>query len=151
LKASKKPPRGGLTNILFVWSGVEQVPEELNGMAEHIYVNFPWGSLLQAMVGENTTGFQKLVQLGKPGTVLEVYLTYHEHFEPQTITEKKLPTLKSYLSSGKLVKYWETQGVEDIEWHPVEEAEVKSFPSSWLKKITSQRDRAIFHIKGILR
>ena len=53
IKATRKPSKGGLPNALFVQAAVEDLPEELNGLANQIYVNFPWGSLLRAvMVGD---------------------------------------------------------------------------------------------------
>ena len=53
MKATRKPNKGGLPNILFLQAAVENLPEQLNGVAEELHIHFPWGSLLRAVaVGE---------------------------------------------------------------------------------------------------
>ena len=52
-KTTVKPERGGVSNALFIWAGVEELPPELHGMASEITINFPWGSLLHALVDPN--------------------------------------------------------------------------------------------------
>ncbi|MBL8014560.1 MAG: hypothetical protein JNK26_00005, partial [Candidatus Doudnabacteria bacterium] len=45
-KANRKPAKGGLDNVLFLWAPAEQAPQELVGCADELIINFPWGSLL---------------------------------------------------------------------------------------------------------
>lgn len=50
-KIHRKPSKGGLSNALFVRAAVEDLPSDLDGGAGEVCVNFPWGSLLRAIVG----------------------------------------------------------------------------------------------------
>jgi len=49
-RATRKPARGGRENVLFAVAAVEALPPELTGLATQVTVNFPWGSLLRAIV-----------------------------------------------------------------------------------------------------
>ena len=55
MKATRKPSKGGLPNVLFIQSAVEDLPEELNASADEIHIHFPWGSLLAAVVSAMKT------------------------------------------------------------------------------------------------
>src|ERR1043166_1451856 len=48
-KITRKPAKGGAPNVLFIQSAIEDLPEELNGVANEVHVHFPWGSLLRAV------------------------------------------------------------------------------------------------------
>ena len=48
-KIYRKPAKGGAPNALFIQASVENLPEELNGIANEVHVHFPWGSLLRAV------------------------------------------------------------------------------------------------------
>ena len=39
-----------LVNALFVIANAESLPRELNGLASHVNINFPWGSLLGSLL-----------------------------------------------------------------------------------------------------
>ncbi len=46
----KKAPKGGLDNALFVLGSIEALPEELNDIANQVFINFPWSGLLKGIV-----------------------------------------------------------------------------------------------------
>jgi 16S rRNA (adenine(1408)-N(1))-methyltransferase len=66
-RAAAKPARGGVGNAMFLCAAAEAIPGPLAGMAEEIHVNYPWGSLLRAIVLPDATMLAKLAELGKPG------------------------------------------------------------------------------------
>ncbi|MFY9555380.1 MAG: methyltransferase domain-containing protein, partial [Blastocatellia bacterium] len=43
-KIHRKPAKGGLTNVLFLQAGVEDLPSELDEVADEVHIHFPWGS-----------------------------------------------------------------------------------------------------------
>ena len=47
-KALKKPARGGLPNVLYLMDAAETLPGDLEGVADLVTFNYPWGSLLGA-------------------------------------------------------------------------------------------------------
>ena len=49
-KIYRKPEKGGLSNVLYVISNVENLPCELHAIADTVWIILPWGSLLQGIV-----------------------------------------------------------------------------------------------------
>lgn len=49
MKATHKPAKGGLPNSMFVEAAIESLPDEFEGVADEIHINFPWGSLLRGL------------------------------------------------------------------------------------------------------
>ncbi|WP_437940505.1 class I SAM-dependent methyltransferase [Sorangium sp. So ce341] len=66
-RASRKPARGGRPNALFVVASVQALPEELAGLAHTLTLNFPWASLLSALVLPEAPVLEALRRLVRPG------------------------------------------------------------------------------------
>lgn len=66
-RAGRKPARGGRPNALFVVASAQALPEELAGLADTVSVNFPWGSLLDALVRPDPTVLAALRRLSRDG------------------------------------------------------------------------------------
>lgn len=75
-KSLKKPARGGRPNTLFVVASVESLPVELNDTADTITVNFPWGSLLKALVLPEAQILKGVARLAKPRARFVALLNY---------------------------------------------------------------------------
>lgn len=73
-KTIAKPERGGVANALFVWANANSLPLELSGMASEITINYPWGSLLQALVAPEVNILKNIARLAKPGASLQILI-----------------------------------------------------------------------------
>lgn len=71
-RAAAKPSRGGFENAMFLQASLETLRGELDGLADQLTVNFPWGSLLRAVALPEPALLQKLAALAKPGADLDV-------------------------------------------------------------------------------
>jgi 16S rRNA (adenine(1408)-N(1))-methyltransferase len=69
-RASRKPARGGRANALFVVASVQALPEELTGLADTLSINFPWASLLSALVLPEPPVLVALRRLARAGCEL---------------------------------------------------------------------------------
>ncbi len=61
-------------NSLFVIANAINLPHELNGLAQRVSVNFPWGSLLTGLVAGNADLLTGLTRIARPDALLEVRL-----------------------------------------------------------------------------
>ena len=73
-KIHRKPAKGGAPNVLFIQSAVEDLPEELNGVANEVHVHFPWGSLLRAVSTGDIEVMKNLRRVCAEGALLEVVI-----------------------------------------------------------------------------
>lgn len=76
-RAAKKPARGGTPNALFVCMNVLQLPDGLTGFADSVSINFPWGSLLKAVVEPEQPFVYQLKKLIKKGGRLDVHINLY--------------------------------------------------------------------------
>lgn len=71
-RASRKASRGGVPNAAFVRASLDELPGPLEGIADEVQVNLPWGSLLDAVLGRDERGLAAVAAVGKPGATLRV-------------------------------------------------------------------------------
>lgn len=149
-KLHKKPVKGGVDNLIFLVSEITSVPEELQNIASEIYINFPWGSLLEGLINVEIETIKKIVNIGKQDAKLHIFFSYDEKFEANFVQERNLPALsRSYLETE-----WKSK-IEDfgISVETIEELdadEKQNIHTSWGKELLDTRDRVVFKITGII-
>jgi len=72
--ARRKPVKGGRPNLLFVHAAIEALPPELQHIADEVYVQLPWGRLLEGIVEAELDVLAGLAALCRPGARLVVTL-----------------------------------------------------------------------------
>lgn len=144
-KANRKPAKGGLDNVMYVWARAEELPGELNRIASSLYINFPWGSLLKGIARLEPAMMQQITALLQPDSRIYIYLSYDPKFEPETIAELELPELSDeYLSSlPKRVAEFDLALI-DAQW--LTEIQKADLQSSWPRKMLAARDRPVLYI-----
>lgn len=110
-RAASKPQRGGVANALYVVAPIEQLPTELLGSATRITINFPWGSLLRALVTPEPRVLRDLAALGRPGAGMTVLINYSV-FQDEAYRERLgLPSLDLLVSGEWLARAWRRAGI----------------------------------------
>jgi 16S rRNA (adenine(1408)-N(1))-methyltransferase len=109
-RVTRKPARGGLPNALFVVASAQSLPDELSGLADTISINFPWGSLLEALVRPDPEVLARLRRLARDGAELIALLNqsvlddrpYAERLHLPELTEARIDEAlrPAYLSAG---------------------------------------------------
>ena len=92
-KIHRKPGKGGVPNALFLQSAVEDLPADLDGIADEVHVHFPWGSLLRAVAIGDAAILGKLRRLCAPGALLEVIVGIDPQRDRTEIERLGLPPL----------------------------------------------------------
>src|SRR5262245_4483917 len=75
-KIYRNPAKGGLPNVLFLQSAIEDLPEELDGVADEVHVHFPWGSLLRVVANGDENGLRNLRRICGPDGLLEIVIGF---------------------------------------------------------------------------
>lgn len=150
-KAQRKPARGGLTNLIFLWHAAEEIPSELFGIADQVFINFPWGNLLSGVMLSTPESFslmERVMSVLKPGGKLSLFVTFDPKFEEQKISQLNLPELSlEFLQTELTQKYAELGLQVERVWELTDE-EKRNFPSSWPKRILDKRERRVFGISA---
>jgi len=77
-RAARATKRGALPRALFVVAAAEALPAELDGLADMLTVQFPWGSLLRGLLEADPSIVSGIARLLKPGAVATLLLSVTE-------------------------------------------------------------------------
>jgi len=129
-KIHRKPTKGGAPNVLFIQSAVEDLPEELNGVANEIHVHFPWGSLLRAVAVGDVEVLSNLRRVCAEGALLEVVIG----IDPvKDKTEIERLGIKPEFIDDVLVENYRAAGFEIVETGL--RASSQTLDTSWAKRL----------------
>ena len=128
--AWRRIQRQKLANVVLVAARAEELPPELDGIADAVTVHFPWGSLLTGVLGVDDGGVAAgLARITKPGSGVTVVLS---------VTEREralgLPLLDASLERPLAARY-ARHGLALAEWRPASQQEVEDTRSSWAKRL----------------
>ena len=145
-KIHRKPAKGGLPNALFVQAAVEDLPAELDGVADEVHIHFPWGSLLRAMAVGDGRVLQNLRRICSPGAVLEVILGLDPERDRTEVERLGLEPLSvAYIDSTLLPRYRDA-GFEVMERGVLPEEDWLRLQTSWAKRLRGGAGRSVFFI-----
>lgn len=136
-----KHSQAKLDNMLFVIASAQSLPRELNGLVSHITINFPWGSLLESLLVGDPRLMRGLESISHSTASVDLRLNGGALAEAGTTlnagTEKIYNNL---LQAG-----WQVE-------HPMmmEARTLRSFPSTWAKRLAFGRDPRTMMISGWL-
>ena len=129
-KIHRKPAKGGAPNVLFIQSAVEDLPEELDGVANEVHVHFPWGSLLRAVAAGDVEVMRNLRRVCAEGALLEVVIG----IDPvRDKSELERLGIKPEFIDDELVENYRAAGFEIVE--RVMGTPSESVDTSWAKRL----------------
>jgi 16S rRNA (adenine(1408)-N(1))-methyltransferase len=146
MKATRKPAKGGLANVLFVQAAIEDLPEELSESADEIHIHFPWGSLLRAVALGEGAALRSLRRIAAPEAVLEIVLGIDEERDRTEIERLGLPPLTEEYLRKTLIPKYEAAGFETLKSGVLTPAEWSRLETSWARKLQSDAQRRVFFL-----
>ncbi len=133
--------RAKLPNMLFVIASAQALPAELNGLVSHVTINFPRGSLLESLLTGNTTLMRGLESISGSITSVEVRLNGGALAEAGWTLEAGAEQIyNNLLRAGWRV---EAPALMDA-------TALRSFPSTWAKRLAFGRDPRAMTLSGWL-
>jgi 16S rRNA (adenine(1408)-N(1))-methyltransferase len=149
-KAQRKPEKGGLPNVLFVQAPVEELPSELDGLADEIHIHFPWGSLLRAVAVADHQVLESLRRIAAPGAWVEVLIGIDEVRDAGEARRLGLPHLtKGYLTSTLIPRY-SGAGFDVRESGILPRSEWPHLKTTWAKRLRGKERRMLFLVAQAL-
>lgn len=136
--------RKKLGNVLLIVGSIEKLPEGLAKIANEIYVNFPWGSLLESFAKPIEGNLISLKSLLRTNGVINITIGYNESLEPSETKRMNLPTIDLEYIKKVLVPKYEELGFEIVELASLDTTD-KIVKTTWNKRL-SQSNRDWFHI-----
>ena len=146
MKATRKPSKGGLPNAIFVQAAVEDLPEEFNGVANKIHINFPWGSLSRAVATGDADVITSLRRIAARDCLLEIVMGFDSIRDKTELRRLNIPELlDSYLDS-ELIPRYETAGLKLLNRRTLGQEEWSAMETSWARKLQGSTSRKVVRL-----
>jgi len=145
-KIHRKPAKGGAPNVLFIQSAIEDLPDELNGVANEVHIHFPWGSLLRAVATGDVTLLQKLRRICAADALLEVVIGIDPVRDKSELERVGLQPLTLEVVDDVLVPNYAAAGLEIIERGMIAASDWPEFETSWAKRLQGNEQRPITYL-----
>jgi 16S rRNA (adenine(1408)-N(1))-methyltransferase len=145
-KIHRKPSKGGATNVLFIQAAVEDLPAELDGVADEIHAHFPWGSLLRALaIGEETV-LSNLRRVCAPGAWLEAVMALDPERDRAEIERLGLSPLSIEFLETTLIPRYRAAGFDVVEYGSIPPSEWPRLQTSWAKRLRGAPPRPLSYL-----
>ena len=112
VRSRRKPGKGGAPNLLLAVGAAEVLPGPFAGWADEVTVNFPWGSLLRALVEPLPVVLAGLAALAKPGARFVGLLNTSIFRSDDYLERLGLPPLSVERAQEELVPAYARQGID---------------------------------------
>ncbi|MBI3170182.1 MAG: class I SAM-dependent methyltransferase [Chloroflexi bacterium] len=131
--------RANLPNLLYVIASAQSLPHELHGLVSHVTINFPWGSLLRSLLENDTRVMCGLESILGSGAQLEVRLNGGALSEAGWNLEEGAERIFENLEMAG----WRLETPETMDLHAL-----RTFPSTWAKRLAFGRDPRAIQVSG---
>ena len=147
-KIHRKPAKGGLPNALFLQAAVEDLPTELDGVADEVHVHFPWGSLLGAVATGNEAVLRSLRRICSTDALLEIVIGFDPVRDVSELKRLQIPSLSLDYIDSFLAPRYETAGFAIIERGVLLQSEWANLHTSWARRLRGRAGRSLAYIIG---
>lgn len=145
-KIHRKPEKGGAPNVLFIQAAVEELPFELDGVANELHVHFPWGSLLRAVATGEFAVLKSLRRICSDEALFEVVIGLDPERDQTEIERLGLTPLSVEFIDEVLSPRYAAAGFEVIERGMLAPLEWPEFNTSWAKRLHGNERRSITYL-----
>ena len=144
-KIHRKPARGGLPNVLFLQAAIEDLPSELNGVADEIHIHFPWGSLLRAMATGDEVALRDLRRLCARGALLEVIIGLDAERDRAELERLQVSQFSIAHIGSVLDRSYRRAGFEITERGERLPADWPDLQTSWARRLQHSPNRSLIY------
>lgn len=145
-KVHRKPAKGGLPNVLFLQAAVEDLPPELDGVADEVHVHFPWGSLLRGVALGDEGVLRNLRRICSTGAMLEVVIGLDPERDRSEMERLGLRPLSTEQIDSALTPRYRSAGFEIVERGTILPSEWPELQTSWAKRLKGNTGRTLVYI-----
>ena len=147
-RARRKPTRGGLPNLLYVMASIEQPPAELEGWADLIFVNLPWGSLMRGIIEADDLVLGNLSLFAAADCRLRIILNTRVFDDPVPLDVLGLPEITTGYAQSVLTPAYQRHGLEITSARFLTPEELLDLGTTWSKRLSHRTPPPSFLIEA---
>lgn len=131
----RRQERGGIGNLLLVWARVHDLPGELEGFGNQIFVILPWGELLSGCLKPVPIIVESISSLSISGGKITMIFNTEVWKEPIPKPVRDLPEVTPEYVERVLVGAYLSYGLILSQTRYLSQDEVRSLRSSWAGRL----------------
>jgi 16S rRNA (adenine(1408)-N(1))-methyltransferase len=140
-RAARPVKRGGVPGALFVVAPAEALPAELDGRADALTVQFPWGSLLRGVLDADPAIVGGIARVTRPGATVTLLLS---------VTERERSIGRVSLDERELwalAPGYAAQGLRLCDARPATADQIAQAHSTWAKRLGAGTSRPAWLVR----
>jgi len=145
-KIYRKPAKGGLSNLLFLQAAVEDLPSELDGLADEVTILFPWGSLLQTVMVGPQSNLENLRRICRDGALLRIHASLDFTKDKSEMERLGLSDLSLDQLDRALRDRYRSAGFEIVTSLQLNSRSAGLFETTWGRRLKQNPSRKYFEI-----
>ena len=138
-RAARRPARGGLANVLFVWASVRRPPPELEDLGHELFVILPWGDLLTGLLEAEPEVLDGIAGMARDGALLTVVCNAQVWEEPVPKELRGFTPLTVERVRDDLAGRYARHGLRLMSASLLSEEEIASLRSTWARRLAHGR------------
>jgi len=146
MRATRKPAKGGLPNAMFIQAAVEDLPDELDGVADEIHIHFPWGSLLKGVATGDADVVAALRRIAAPECILEIVIGIDPERDRNELERLGIPELTPVIIHSFLIPKYTVAGFELLEHNCLDASQWSKLETSWARKLQGNEGRKVTYL-----
>jgi len=120
-----------LPNALFVIASAQALPCELTGLASHVSINFPWGSLIESLLNDDACLMNGLWDITRPHATMALHLNADALAAAGWGLEPGADRIERALNAAG----WQRISRSDLDANSL-----RAIPTTWAKRLAFGRD-----------
>lgn len=144
-KIHRKPAKGGLPNVLFLQHAVEDLPSELDGVANEVHVHFPWGSLLRGVAVGDESVLANLRRICAPDALVEVIVGSDSERDRAELDRLGVPPVTVEHVDTVLIDSYRNAGFAITEHGSIPPAAWPKLHTAWAKRLQFSTNRSLIY------
>lgn len=146
-KYAIKQYKNKIENLIYVVMNAQKVDDIFKNKISKVYINLPWGSLLQGIFKEELNIINSISFLLKSYGELNMCFSYDEKFEKYEIEKRGLPKLNEEYFNQVFIPMYLRYGIKINSINYISKSDI-NFRSKWMHVLSESKERMFYLISG---
>jgi 16S rRNA (adenine(1408)-N(1))-methyltransferase len=143
-KIHRREKKGGVPNALFLLAAIEDLPAELDGVADEVHVHFPWGSLLAAFALGHGEMLKNVHRICARDALLEVVIGLDTDRDRSEMNRLGIEEFNPAYVRNRLLPLYRSAGFEITETGELQNW--SALHTSWAKRLGVNQQRQLAYL-----
>jgi len=143
-KTTRKPARGGISNLLCIAEPLDILSKELGNVADRVTVILPWGSLLRAVAAPEVASLLQIASLCSSDASIEVVFSCDPQCDAGESARLGISHTDERHIKLTLPELYRQAGLRIVAAAKLPQRELSMYETAWAKRLATGRPRDVW-------